>query len=220
MGLLDFFRLGRVAVSTAQAVQRQRRSAREMQVLPMDRFVVECLEAINGSHGQWRARGRPPHPNAVALADTLHASAELREFYLHCNGFEAEQGEPPCAVLPVEGVRTGAGTNPTPAALLRRFWAAHGNDSDEPERLAVIPPDDLGALATNNAEAYVDPALLDAALVLLCKPDANQCIVLLTQTLGPRLPAGAVIDIENGGATRYDGFRHWLATQASIFGSL
>lgn len=220
MGLLDFFRMGRVAVATVQAVQRQRRSARELQALPMDRFVAECVEAINGSHGQWRVSARAPHPNAAALADALHASAELREFYLHCNGFAAEHGKPPAAVLPIEAVRTGAGTEPSPRALLRRFWDEHGNDSDEPGRLAVIPPDDLAALAANAADDFVDPAALDAALVLLCQPKMNQCTVLLTQPLGERLPAGAVIDIENGGATRYHGFRHWLAAHAAIYGSL
>lgn len=33
-------------------------------------------------------------------------------------------------------------------------------------------------------------------------------------------PAGSVLEVEGGRATRYDGFRHWLATRASLLSSL
>jgi hypothetical protein len=43
---------------------------------------------------------------------------------------------------------------------------------------------------------------------------------MLLADAGDRLPRGTVLDVEGGSATRYDGFNAWLATRASLFGSL
>lgn len=220
MGLLDLFRFGRVAVHTAKAVSQQRRSAREMAALPMDHLVAECVAAINSPHAPWKLAARAPQPDAAERAQALGAGAELCEFYARCNGLEALHDQPPAAVLPIEALRTGAEYAPALSAQLRGYWRDNGNDDAEnPDRLAVIPPDDLGALATGASEAEIDPAVLDSALVLLA-PQAHQCVVLLTAPAHEKLPAGAVLDIEHGAGTRYDGFRHWLATQASLYQSV
>lgn len=219
MGLLDFFRFGKVAVATAQAVRRQRRTARELMALPMPALVTESVAALNNPHAPWKLAARPGHPRAEALCRALALPDDLREFYLHCDGLAADSADAPGAVVGLDALVPGARFAPSVAQQLRSWWVQHENDSAPPGKLAVIPPDDLLALSSNDAEAFVDPAALDAMLVLL-SPRPNQCTLLATASLSPTLAAGAVLDVENGGATRYDSFTHWLATQASIFGGL
>ena len=50
-------------------------------------------------------------------------------------------------------------------------------------------------------------------------PMIDVLLVLLTAQ-GEHLPAGSLIEYENGIATRYDDVRHWLANWASLFGSM
>lgn len=219
MGLFDLFRFGRVAVATAQAVRRQRRNARELMALPMPALVAECVASLNTPHAPWKVAARPPHAQAGALCQRLALPDDLREFYMHCDGLAGDPADAPGAVVAVGSLAPGARFTPSVAQQLRDWWGQYENDSPQLGKLAVIPPDDLVALATNDAEEFVDPAALDSMLALL-PPRPNQCTLLVTSALGPTLPAGAVLDVENGGATRYDSFRHWLAAQASLFGSM
>ena len=92
MGLMDWFRMGRVAVHAAKAVKQQRTLGRDLAALPMAAFVEACLANFNNVGGAWRARARTADPGADAIATRLGLPAELREFYLHCDGFEAEAG--------------------------------------------------------------------------------------------------------------------------------
>jgi hypothetical protein len=219
MGLRDLFKLGKVLVGTAQAVRSQRSLGREIAALPMPAFVDACVQNLNQSAGEWTGRARPPAADAEALARQKRLPSELREFYACCNGFEAVKGPFPAAVLPLAHLKLGADCQPPLSERLARYWAEHGNDAEQPGLLSVLPPDDLAALATHSAQCHLRPALLDLA-VPLCAPEADRFTVLLLAPAGPDLPRGTVLDVEGGAATRYAGFKAWLGSYASLFGSM
>lgn len=219
MGLMNLFKLGKVAVGTAKAVRSQRTLGRELAALPMPAFIDACLENLNTSAGQWVGRVRPPAAGAAQLARDKRLPSELREFYAFCNGFEAVQGEFPAPVLPLAGLKLGADCEPPLSVRLARYWAEHGNDSEQPGQLSVLPPDDLAALAAHAAEGHLRPALLDLAIPL-CPPRRDRFTVVLLAPAGTQWPRGTVLDVEGGSATRYPGFKAWLGTYASLFGSM
>ncbi len=219
MGLLDLFKLGKVFVGTAKAVRAQRALGREIAALPMPAFVAACIENLNQSAGQWSGRARPPAADAAVRVREKRLPSELREFYAHCNGFETVDGDFPAAVLPLAELRLGADCQPPLSERLARYWAEHGNDSEKPGLLSVLPPDDLAALATHSAECHLRPAVLDMAIPLYT-PEATRFTVVLLAPAGPELPRGTVLDVEGGSATRYPGFKAWLGSYASLFGSM
>lgn len=219
MGLLDFFRLGKVIVSTAKAVGQQRSLSQDLAALPMPECVSECLRHFNLSAGHWEGRARPPRADAASVAKQKQLPPELAEFYAHCDGFEAVHGNFPALVLGLASLKLGADYQPSVPERIAQFWQDHGNDSDQPGLLAILPPDDLAALATGAADCYIDPARLNAALPI-CEPTANTLVVVLLVDLGERLHKGTVIDFENGAATRHPGFKAWLGSRASVFGSM
>jgi hypothetical protein len=219
MGLFDLFKMGKILVGTAKAVREQRTLGRDIASLPMAEFVAECVQNLNQSAGNWEGRARPPSAQAALLASEKKLPAELQEFYLHCDGFEAIQGEFPAAIFPVGELRLGADYQPTLSARLAGFWAEHGNDSEKPDLLSILPPDSLAALVTNSADCYLRPSLLEMAIPL-CKPDGDHFVVVLLADAGRNLPAGTVLDVEGGSATRYPSFKAWLGSYASMFGSI
>jgi hypothetical protein len=219
VGLLDFFRMGKVLVSTAKAVGQQRSLGKDLAALPMAEFVRECVRNLNMSAGNWEGRARPPSPDAAPTAKQKQLPAELAEFYAECDGFEAVHGEFPALVLRLANLRLGSDYKPSLPDRIAQFWNENGNDSDKPGLLAILPPDDLVALATDSADCYIDPARLNLALPL-CEPAANEFVAVLLFDAGERLPRGTVIDFENGAATRYPGFKAWLGSRASLFGSM
>ena len=214
MGLLDIFKLGKVLVGTANAVRHQRSTAREVQALPMPAFIERCLQGMHSPHAQWRGSARPPQADAAQLASSKRLPEELASFYEHCDGFECSE-DFPARMLPLSELRLGIDHSPSVSQLLARFWDEHGNVSEKDGQLAVLPPDNLGALMTNSAECFLKPTTLDVAVPIVpCEP--NAFTVILLAPLGEKLPAGSVIEMENGAATRYDGFKHWLATRATL----
>lgn len=219
MGLLDLFKFGKVLVGTAKAVRSQRSLGREIAALPMPAFVDACLQNLNQSAGNWAGRARPPAADAETLARQKRLPSELRAFYACCNGFEAVHGEFPAPVLPLVHLKLGADCQPPLSERLARYWAEHGNDAETPGMLSVLPADDLAALATHSAECHVRPAVLDLAIPL-CPPEAHRFTVVLLAPAGPELPRGTVLDVEGGAATRYPGFKAWLGSYASLFGSM
>lgn len=219
MGLLDIFRMGKVLVGTAKAIRAQRSLGKDIAALPMKEFVQECVRNLNMSSGNWEGRARPPNPQAASIATAKRLPAELAEFYAECDGLEVVHGEFPAPVLPLASLRLGADYTPSLADLVAQFWNDNENDSDKPGLLAVLPPDDLMALATDSADCYLHPERLDLALPL-CEPSANEFVVVLLTDAGERLPRGTVLEFENGAATRYPGFKAWLGSRASLFGSL
>lgn len=219
MGLFDIFRMGKVLVGTAKAVREQRSLGRDLAALPMPEFVEECVRNLNKSAGNWEGRSRPPNPSAAVLAKERKLPDELAEFYTECDGFEPIHGEFPAAVLRLAELRLGSEYTPSVAARLAEFWAEHGNDSEKPEMLSILPPDNLVALATNSADCYLRPSSLEFALPL-CEPGANDFVVVLLTDSGENLPRGTVLEVEGGSATRYPGFKAWLGTRASLFGSM
>lgn len=219
MGLLDLFKLGKVFVGTAKAVRAQRALGRDIAALPMPEFVAACVQNLNQSAGAWSGRARPPVADAAEQARHKRLPSELREFYAHCNGFEPVEGDFPAAVLPLAALQLGADCQPPLSERLARYWSEHGNDSVKPGLLSVLPPDDLAALATHSAECHLRPALLDLAIPL-CPPEATRFTVVLLAPVGPELPRGTVLEVEGGSATRYPGFKAWLGSYASMFGSM
>jgi hypothetical protein len=83
----------------------------------------------------------------------------------------------------------------------------------------VLPPQNLLALMTNKTQTFVRPQSLDMALPIVPVRASGFAVVLLAPA-GEHLPAGSVLEYENGIATRYDDFRHWLANWASLFSSM
>jgi hypothetical protein len=219
LGLLDIFRIGKVLVGTAKAVSEQRSLGRDIAALPMPAFVAECIRNLNKSAGNWEGRSRPPNPSAAALAREKKLPDELAEFYAECDGFEPIHGEFPAAVLKLAELRLGSEYAPSVADRLAEFWKEYGNDSEKPGMLSILPPDDLAALATHSADSYLRPSSLEFALPL-CEPGANDFVVLLLVDAGENLPRGTVLEVEGGSATRYPGFKAWLGSRASLFGSM
>jgi hypothetical protein len=219
MGLWDLFRMGRVLLGTAKAVRKQRNLGKELSMLPMQRFVPACLSCLNQSAGNWRGRSRPASASAAAVGRAMNLPGELLEFYSICDGFEAVEGEFPACIYPIDRLRMGAAHSPALSALLAAYWKEHGNESEKPGWLSVLPPDDLAALATHAADSYLRPSQVDQA-VPLCPPDARDFVVILLVDAGENLLRGTVLEVEGGAATRYPGFKSWLATRASLFGSL
>ena len=219
MGLLDFFRMGKILASTAKTVREQRSLGRDLAALPMPEFVSECILNLNRSAGNWEGRSRPPNPAAALLAKEKKLPDELTEFYAVCDGFEPIHGEFPAAILKLNELRLGSEYKPSIADRLSAFWKEYGNDSEKPGMLSILPPDNLAALATHSADCYLRPTLLDAAL-LLCEPDTDDFSVLLLADAGEHLPRGTVLEVEGGSATRYSSFKAWLGTRASLFGSM
>jgi hypothetical protein len=103
--------------------------------------------------------------------------------------------------------------------VIHAFWKAHGNDSEREGYLMVLPPDNLLALMNNDAQTFVRPQALDMAVPLVPVQERGFAVVLLA-SVGEHLPAGTVLQYENGIATRYDDFRHWLANWASLLSSI
>jgi hypothetical protein len=219
MGLLDLFRMGKVLVGTAKAVRAQRSLGRDLASLPMPEFVTECIRNLNQSAGNWEGRSRPPNPSAALLAKEKGLPDELAEFYAECDGFEPVHGEFPAAVLKFTELRLGSEYKPSVADRLTAFWSEHGNDSERPGMLSILPPDNLAALATHSADCYLRPSLLESAMPR-CEPSPNDFVVLLLADMGENLPRGTVLEVEGGAATRYPGFKAWLGSRASLFGSM
>lgn len=215
MGLLDLFRAGRVVMHVSRAVRRQRASAQALRALPMAELVARSLAGLHSEHASWRATARPPRLDAAPLAAARRLPAALAAFYAVCDGFEARD-DFPVRMLPMADLRLGADHAPSPSAIVQAFWREHGNDSEQEGCLAILPPDNLVALATDTAESYLRPSALD--LMLPIEPMAPHTFTLvLLAGLGDRLPAGAVLEFENGAATRYEDFAHWLATRGTLF---
>lgn len=219
MGLLDIFRMGKILAGTAKTIREQRSLGRDLAALPMPEFVSECIRNLNESAGNWEGRSRPPNPSAALLAKEKMLPDELAEFYAECDGFEPVHGEFPAAILKLNELRLGSEYSPSIAERLSDFWKAYGNDSEKPGMLSILPPDNLAALATHSADCYLRPSLLDFSLPL-CEPDANDYAVLLLADAGEHLPRGTVLEVESGSATRYSGFKAWLGSRASLFGSM
>lgn len=218
MGLLDIFKFGKVMVHTAKAVKQQRNVASEWRALPMPELVPRALAGMHSPHAEWKARARPPRPDARALATAKRLPEELIAFYEHCDGFDSSE-DFPTRLLALGELRLGADQLLPLSKLVQDFWREHGNDGDQDGMLAILPPDDLAALATNAAESYLRPQALDMMVpVAPCTP--NQFVAVVLAPANDKLPAGSVLDFENGAATRYDGFKQWLATQGSLFASL
>ncbi len=219
MGLLNLFRMGKVLVGTAKAVHAQRALGKEISSLPMAEFVAECVKNLNQCAGNWEGQLRRPNPEAASLASAKRLPPELQEFYLHCDGLEAVHGDFPAAILRIGELRLGADYSPTLSERLSRYWDKNGNDSEKPGLLAILPPDNLSALATHSADCYLRPSILETTIPV-CRPDGDRFVVVLLVDAGDNLPRGTVLDIEGGSATRYPGFKAWLGSYASLFGSM
>ena len=219
MGLFDIFRMGKVVAGTVRAVRQQRALGKDLAALPMPRFVEECLSNLNQSAGNWQGRARPPHGSTAAIAALKRLPDDLTEFYAHCDGFEPVHGDFPAAIYPIHDLKLGADHMPSLSARLVSYWQENGNDSEKPGLLSILPPDDLAALASHAADSYLKPSLLDVA-VPLCPPRGSDFKVILLTDSGEHLPRGTVLSVEGGSATRYANFKTWLASYASLFGSL
>jgi hypothetical protein len=218
MGLLDLFRMGKVLVHTAKAVKHQRDVAQEVRALPMPELIARCLQGMHSPHTDWRATARPPRSDAALAAAAKRLPAELAEFYSHCDGFQASD-DFPVRMLPLGQLRLGADHSPCPSQLIEAGWREHGNESEREGYLTILPPDNLTALMTNSAEGYLRPTALDVMLPVV-PLEPNEFTVVLLTSMGERLPAGTVLEYENGVATRFDGLRHWLATRGTLFETL
>lgn len=221
MGLLDIFKIGKVLVGTATAIKQQRSLGKDLESLQMPEFVSECLGHLNMSAGNWEGRARPPNAAAASLAKEKQLPGELAEFYAVCDGFESVHGDFPAAILRLSDLRLGVDFKPSLPNRLAAFWKEYGNDSEKKGMLSILPPDDLAALAAHAADSYLHPSALNHALPL-CEPDAdgNDFVVMLLADAGERLPRGTVLEVEGGSATRYPDFKAWLASRASLFGSI
>ncbi|HSV48574.1 MAG TPA: hypothetical protein VLJ58_22490 [Ramlibacter sp.] len=214
MGLLDLFKVGKVLVGTAKAVQHQRNVAAQVRALPMAQFVPRCLQGMHSLHVEWKATPRPPCADAHSVAAAKRLPLELADFYAQCDGFESTE-DFPARVLSLGELKLGADFEPQPSKLVEAFWAEHGNDSAKQGCLAILPPDNLTALMSNSAECFIRPNALDMMVPIVPPTQAGFALVLLT-AMGERLPAGTVLEYENGSATRFDGFKHWLATRGTL----
>ncbi|MBX3588169.1 MAG: hypothetical protein KF796_16160 [Ramlibacter sp.] len=219
MGIFDILRMGKVIAGTVKGVREQRSLAQDLVALPMSEFVSECLRNLNQSAGNWEGYSRSPNPAAAVLSKEKQLPGELVEFYQECDGFAPVHGEFPATILPITELRLGADYKPSLSARLTAFWNEYGNDSEKPGMLSILPPDNLAALATHSADAYIRPSLLDFALPL-CEPAGDDFVVLLLTGVGENLPMGTVLEVEGGSGTRYPGFKSWLGTKASLFGSM
>jgi hypothetical protein len=219
VGLLDIFRMGKVIAGTVKSVRNQRDIGKKLSALPIERFVPECLSCLNQSAGNWQGRARQPNESGATIAKSKQLPDELVEFYGVCDGFETVQGDFPACVYPVGELHLGATHSPTLSSLLESYWEEHGNDSEKPGLLSVLPPDDLAALATHSADSYLRPSSLDLA-VPLCPPMEHDFVAILLADSGENLPRGTVLEVEGGSATRYPSFKSWLGTRASLFASL
>lgn len=202
-----------------RAQQRRRNLDKDLSTLPMDRFVPSCLSCLNQSGGNWKIKARSVIQAVDVIAHSKQLPAELVKFYEVCDGFESIYGDFSACIYPIRELQIGANHSPTPSSLLASYWNEHGNDSDKPGLLSILPPNNLAALATNAFDSYIDLSSLDLA-ILLCPPINHNFIVLLIADSGKNLPRGTVLRVEFGIATRYPCFKSWLATEASIFGSL
>ena len=219
MGPSDIFRTGSVIAGTIKSVRNQREIGKNLSSLPMERFVPDCLSCLNQSAGNWQGRARQPSEAGSTIAISKQLPDDLVEFYSVCDGFEAIQGDFPACIYPVNDLHLGATHTPTLSSLLESYWKEHGNDSEKPGLLSILPPDDLGALVTHSADSYLTPSSVDLA-VLLCPPEEQDFVAILLVDSGENLARGTVIEIEGGSATRYSSFKSWLGTRASLFASL
>lgn len=219
MGLFDLFRMGKVLAHTARAVRSQRDLARELAALPMPTFVPQCLLNLNQSAGAWHGAARAVNERAASIASAKQLPPELAEFYSVCDGFSSSDADFPAPLLPIDALRLGGDYRPPLSERLVSYWNEHGNESEKPGLLSVLPPDDLGAMVAHAADSHVAPTVVDLALPL-CLPRKDDFVVILLADSGDKLPRGSILEVEGGSATRYPGFKAWLATCASLFGSL
>lgn len=217
VGLGDALVAGKIAWSVRKALQQQRTSAEEVRALPMDEFIAQCLAWLNECGGQWHATARAPAAQATGES-RLRLPAELHEFYLHCDGFAPGTDDFPAPIMPAHELQGGIDYSPPLSERIRNYWKRNGNDSEVEGMLGIFPPNNLAALASNSFEIMVPVGLLDS-LTPLCPPKDDVFVAVLTEA-NDHLPVGTVLEIEGGTATRYDGFRHWLSSYASLFGNL
>ncbi len=219
MGLFSIFRANAtIATHVAKSAKRQRHEVNELRALPMPQFIEQCLAGMHPEGSTWQGKARPPRADAKALTAAKRLPAGLAEFYLHCDGIEG-RNEFPTPVLSLADLKLGADYAPPPSQVVAAFWKEHGNDSEREGFLMVLPPQNLVALMANDAQAFVRPASLDMTLPIV-PVRANGFAVVLLTPLGDHLPAGSVLEYENGIATSYDDFKHWLANWASLFSSM
>ncbi len=202
-----------------KTMEKQRALSQTLASLPMQDFIAEALKNLNKSAGHWEGRVRPLNDSGAPIVNSKKLPEELAEFYRFCDGFEAVQGEFPASIYRLSELRLGADYTPSLSERLFSHWNAYGNDSDKPAHLSIFPPDNLLALATNNAQCYLKPSLVDAALSIL-PPAQDGFVVILLEDSGPHLSYGTVLEIEGGIATQHKNFKTWLSDRASLFGFL
>ncbi|TWO69495.1 hypothetical protein FN976_19615 [Caenimonas sedimenti] len=218
MGLLDIFRVGKVVTHVAKTVKNQRIAAQDLRALPMPQFIEQCLAGMHSEHAPWRGQARVARADAQTLAADKRLPTDLADFYTHCDGFASSE-DFPAPVLALAELKLGADHAPAPSQVIQAFWKEHGNDSGREGQLMVLPPDNLLALMNNDAQTFVRPAAMDMMVPIVPVREDGFAVVLLAGA-GEHLPAGSVLQYENGIVTRYDDFRHWLANWASLLGSI
>ena len=218
MGLLNIFRANAtIATHVAKSAKRQRKEVNELRALPMPQCIEQCLAGMHPEGSTWSGKARPARPDAKALATAKRLPPSLAEFYLHCDGIQAAN-DFPTPVLPLADLKLAADHPLPPSQVVTAHWKQHGNDGRE-GLLKVLPPEISAGPAGEAPPAFVKPASLDMTLPIVPVRPTGFAVVLLTAQ-GEHLPAGSVIEYENGMATRYDDVRHWLANWASLFGSM
>ena len=219
MGLLKIFSANStIATHVAKSAKRQRSEVAAMRTLPMPQFIEQCLVWMHPEGSTWSGKARPARADAKTVVAAKRLPASLAEFYLHCDGI-AGKNEFPTPVLPLAELKLGADYATPPSQVVMSHWKQHGNDSPREGFLMVLPPQDLGAIGAVGTPAMVRPQSLDMSLPLVPMRPGGFAVVLLAPA-GEHLPAGSVLEYENGIATRFDDFRHWLANWASLFSSM
>lgn len=224
MGLFDWFRTGRSAVKVVQAVREHRRAEQahgdELLALPMPDLVVRTLASLHHpAMPSSRGRLRPARPDADARATALDLPADARDFYACCDGIESDDPDFALPIASLDTVRRGDARTPSLTTQLHTWWKRHGNDSAKKGMLAVFAPDDLVALATDDAQTHVQPDVLDRAVALVERGEAWFTVLLLTDETD-MLRRGNVLEVENGIATRYDTMKTWLAAVTAMHAGL
>lgn len=219
--MFGIFRMFRVAARTASHMKEMKKLAAETAALPMPEFVARwsAMYKEYGGHIGIALRSPAKRMDIVKAQARLgiELPEELKMFYAQANGFEwtGESESPPFASA--ETLDFGAAAKPPLSQVLRTACAEDDEEEGEPMGVKVFTPD-LASLMADDHDKLLPFTDFDEMLVL--EPWREGQATVMIAKAHKHYPAGTVLDIEGGTATRHATLRQSLAEFASAMTSL
>lgn len=211
--LRSIFKAAKVVHGTIRTVREDKAAEINYSALPMPEFLPIWADAMTFPAAGMRCTLRP----AASMHDVSKAESrlnfslpeELKALYLCSNGVDREIGEEPArSVLALQALAQPGTLKPLLSSQLRDEWIANGRDNGEPEGLCLYSTG-LRAMLPDGYESVLAFADVDDMLQLESRGVRPMAVAVVAPHAS--LAVGAILQIENGTATRFDGVRQWLA---------